>query len=261
MAASLAELEAKLASLTTEGGGLASDPPDGSGALSPKERGARQPLRDLVLTALEELGCPAYSRQLAVYLKVTRGRSISPERFGSLSRDELEAYRRAPSKRPVWLCHVLTADRHEVIRRLWARSDWPREWRVFAPTSGRVQQLAMTRRLCELALDADRIAVDPQMLRIFVADHARALPGVTVQRGVFELDEWRRRAAEELARWEEADRVARAASAEWLRARPPLHQLFGVLERYDGGQEAEAGAASPRGRHEPQSHLRPVRES
>jgi hypothetical protein len=127
------------------------------------------------------------------------------------------------------LCHGLT-DQGLVIRRLWARSDWPLVERVVASTTGRVRHCRITARLCDLALDPAIIAVEPDMLRYMAADHARDLPGVEVKRGVFELERWRDVALGEWERLKPRDSELRAAAAERIAGRSEFFQLFGVPE-------------------------------
>ena len=200
----------------------------------PEESSARRqgrPLRAVVLDALEDIGWPTYSRELSQVSSAWFGRAIQPERFGSLGNDEVKAFQRAlegSRVRSVWLCFALTHDRHQPIKRLWGRSDWPLEWRIVAPTSGRIQHLKLTASLCELAQREG--AANPEMMAIIAADHARDLPGVRVQRGRFELDAWRKIALELLDELEPRDAEARAESAARLRERGPFTQLFGVPE-------------------------------
>lgn len=199
-------------------------------AEAPARRQGR-PLRAVVLDALEDIGWPTYSRELSQVSSAWFGRAIQPERFGSLASDEAKAFQRAlegSRVRPVWLCFALTHDRHQPIKRLWGRSDWPLEWRIVAPTSGRIQHLKLTASLCELAQREG--AANPEMMAIIAADHARDLPGVRVQRGRFELEAWRTTALELLHELEPRDAETRAESAARLRERGPFTQLFGVPE-------------------------------
>jgi hypothetical protein len=202
-----------------------------AGANAPPARRHGRPLRAVVLDALEDIGWPTYSRELSLFCSAWFGRAIQPERFGSLANDEVKAFQRAlegSSVRPVWLCFALTHDRHQPIKRLWGRSDWPLEWRIIAPTSGRIQYLKLTARLCELAKREG--AANPEMMHIIAADHARDLPGVRVQRGRFELGTWRDIALKQLRELEPRDAEIRAKSAARLRDRGPFTQLFGVPE-------------------------------
>jgi hypothetical protein len=202
---------------------------------APKLRG--RPVRDLMLDSLEDLASPAYSRELALYCEARYGRKVPAERFGTLASDEIAAYRKAPGRRPVYLCFALTADRHEPIKRLLARSDWPLECRVVAPTTGRVQHLKITAALCELALGAEEAAADPEMMRIIAADHARDLPVIKVQRGKFDLGLWRDTAHDLLSQLEPRDELARRESALRLADRPEFFQLFGLPDVIDGGED------------------------
>lgn len=194
-----------------------------------------RPVRAVLLDSLEDLGWPAYTRELALYCEARYGRKIPPTRFGTLAADEVEAYRKSDGKsRPVWLCFALTHDRHEPIKRLLARSDWPVDRRIHGPTTGRIQHLWITNRLCELALRVDDYAADAEMLRIIAADHARDLPGVTVRRGEFDLPLWRQVAGELLADLGPRDEEMRRESADRLAKRSQFFQLFGVPDVIEG---------------------------
>ena len=203
-----------------------------------------RPVRAVVLDALEDLGCPAYSRELAPYARARFGRHIAPERFGSLGKDEVNAYLRG-AHRPVWLCYALTHDRHAPIKRLWARSDWPLERRIVAPTTARVQHLMMTERLCDLALRTRATAAEPELMQTIAAEHARDLPGITVRHGEFDLKLWRDRASELLAELEPRDREARMESAQRLSRQPAFYQLFGVPDIAEGEMTTEEGRQTP----------------
>jgi hypothetical protein len=200
-------------------------------------------LRLIVLDALDDLGWPVYSRELMLYLRARYGRDVGATRFGTLGSDEAAAFIKRgeagvgrgstepvgrPGPRPVWLCFALTFDRGEAIKRLWARSDWPLERRVMAPTSGRIQHLKMTKRLSELALEAGDTAADPLAMKIIAADHARDLPDVTFRRGDFPLETWRDLAGRMLDDLEPRDEDARRAAADHLGQRPESYRLFGI---------------------------------
>lgn len=186
-----------------------------------------RPVRAVVLDALDDLGTLAYSRELTLYLKARFGREIPPTRFGSLATDEQEAFRNPRSRHSVYLCHALTSERFEAIKRLWGRSDWPMWRRIVAPTTLRVQHLEMTAKLCEVAATE---AADTEMMKIIAADHARDLPGVDFKRGVFPLEDWKDRALALLADLSPRDRELRENAAESLMKLGPHAQLFGAPE-------------------------------
>jgi hypothetical protein len=214
-------LQARLAQIEAE---LAED--QGAREPIPRSRSSRRPIRDVVLDCLLDLGLPAYSQQIAIYAKARFGRDIPSTHFGALSRDE-ERAARGSRPREVWLCHGLTFDRGEAIRRLWARSDWPLHERVVAPTTGRVLYLRMTARLAELASGDQWQAHDPEKLNYLTADNARDL-GLRFRRGEFPFQTWRESALAQLTAIEAEDQETRMAAAERLaRELPPISQLFG----------------------------------
>ena len=204
-------------------------PAEEHGEPSSPARSRPRPLRLMVLDGLDDLGWMTFSRQMMLYLRARYGRDVSPTRFSSLAKDEIAAF---TSKRPrsVYLCHGLVHDRGEAIKRLWGRSDWPLEQRVVAPTTGRIQHLKLTERLCEIARTAGDTAADSEMLRFLAADHAKDLPGVKARRGVFELERWQDIALELLEELEPRDRERREEAAERLARLPEEQQLFGVPE-------------------------------
>jgi hypothetical protein len=235
--ATLFDLDQQLEALDDAGGG-----PD-----EPTPRGPGRPLRAAMLDVLEDLGWIAYSREVALYLNANYGRDISPTRFGSLGIDEIKAY---DSSRPrsVYLCYALTHDRFEPIKRLWGRSDWELARRIVAPTTGRVQHLKMTARLCELVLKVRDTAADPNMLQIIAADHARDLPGIKFRRGEFPVEEWRDIALKLLADLEPPDRERREVAAARLAELPDRDQLFGAREVPVFGLPKTGSAAHEEGR-------------
>jgi hypothetical protein len=194
----------------------------------PSRRGL--PVREAILDALEELGVMAYSRELVLYVKARYGRDVAPARFGTLDKDEQNAFDNGRPK-AVFLCHGITSDRFEGIKRLWARSDWPLEARIVAPTTGRIQHLRITAQLCRIAKQEAVPFADPETLRFIAADHARDLPGVRLKRGEFDLDGWRELASEELEKFEPNDLERRREAAGRLRALPERDQLFGAPDR------------------------------
>jgi hypothetical protein len=102
---------------------------------SARPLGRRRPVREVVLEYLDDLGWPANARELATYAAARYGRELPSVRFGSLGADERTAYAKG-AVRPVWLCHALSHERGDVVRRQWARSDWALErgsWRPRRP--------------------------------------------------------------------------------------------------------------------------------
>jgi hypothetical protein len=187
-------------------------------------------LRELVLDALEEIGFMTYGQQLAMYIKARFGRVITATRFGTLSVDEGKAYKRG-STRTVWLCHGLTHDRAEAVKRLWGRSDWDLARRIVTPAFGRAQYLRSIARFATLAMNADELAVDPDLLRFMAADHARDL-GVIIRRGSFELEQWRELAEKELALIAEKEaHAANTAMRVFSEQLSASEQLFGTATR------------------------------
>src|SRR5215207_638130 len=99
----------------------------------PTPRRAKRPVRAKVLDALDDLGWPAYTRQIGPYIEARTGDKIAPTRFGVLARDEQNSFNSSRA-RPVYLGFALTSVRGEAIKRLLVRSDWELERRIVAPT-------------------------------------------------------------------------------------------------------------------------------
>src|SRR5262249_38097042 len=124
-------------------------------------------------------------------LRPLRGRTIPATRFGTLSNDEAKSFESSRAK-PVYLCHCLTNDLGQAVKRFWARSDWPVSDRIIGPMSGRLlflQGAAWTIRLARAADRKELNAANPETLNYLAADQARDA-GLHVQRGLFPYDDW-----------------------------------------------------------------------
>jgi hypothetical protein len=221
----LAELEATDVPTISASSTMEEDPQPATSS----RRGGRS-MRDLVLDALDEIGFCCYAQQLMLYIKARFGRELNPTRFGTLSVDEERAYARGTS-RQVWLAHGLTFDRAEPVKRLWARSDWPLERRLVTPAFGRVQYLRVAAKFSELAMQADVLAADPNLMRYLAADHARDLGGI-VKHGEFKLEEWRELALAQLAPLiDKEDAFLKLAALELTAGLEGAELLFGRKQK------------------------------
>jgi hypothetical protein len=68
------------------------------------------PIREVVLSALDELGCPQNARFLEEYLWAKCQLQLDSRAFASLRRDELRAWQRAPGARHAYIVPALDAD-------------------------------------------------------------------------------------------------------------------------------------------------------
>ncbi len=188
-----------------------------------------RPLRALVLELLEETAFPLNSLLLSSILKPLYGRIVPSTRFGTLSNDEAKSFDSSRA-RPVYLCHGLTHDSGQAVKRFWARSDWPLADRMIAPMSGRVLHLrgaAWTIALARSVQAKERTADNAEVLNFVAADQARAA-GLPVTHGKFPYAEWLKAIEETIERYVAADLSAREASAQSLAAKlTPREQLFG----------------------------------
>jgi hypothetical protein len=195
---------------------------------SPARR--RRPLnsaRELVLLAVGEVGFPMLAPDITRYLGARYGFEMSGTRFGSLRKAEMEAFDRG-SQRQVWIAYGLT-EKGEAVKRLLARSDFPLHERVVSPLSGRRLFFQTTARLCEIALKEADLIEDAGAFNLFVADHARDLPGLErFQKGQFPFEQWLELANAALAGVAERDLQDRKHAALRLTMLDEKYRLFGT---------------------------------
>lgn len=188
-----------------------------------------RPLRDTMLDMLQEARCPLNSLLLASVIRPLFGRNIPSTRFGTLSNDEASSFDSSRA-RPVYLCHCLTHDQGQAVKRFWARSDWPLAQRIMGPMTGRILFLkgaAWTIKLASLVDEGRLTADNPDTLKYVAADQARDA-GLSVKRGDFPYEAWLTSIAAAIDRHEAEDRTLREAAATELAHRlPERDQLFG----------------------------------
>jgi len=106
-----------------------------------------QPLRAVVLAALDELGWPQNARFLEEYLWAKRELQVDSRAFASLRRDELRAWQRSPGARSAYIVPALNPDGSANPRWL-TSSAWDLSRRVVAsPDSERLFDLHKLRAL------------------------------------------------------------------------------------------------------------------
>jgi hypothetical protein len=197
-------------------------------ASPPPVRLARS-LREVVLDQVHAIGSMVYSQTIAQVFRAQFDRDLPSTRFGTLSSDEQKAFDSGRAK-AVSLCHGLTYDRGEAIKRLWARSDWPLEKRVVAPTTGRVLFLRIAVWLNALAEAPPAAWARRDLLEYLAADCARDL-GFNVRKGDRDFADWRAAAKEELTKVEPEDLQQRQKAAAALPRRLKPRELhFGASE-------------------------------
>jgi len=187
-----------------------------------KRSAERRPLRELVLDALNDAGVPLNSLLIASVFRPLFGREVPATRFGTLSVDEQRSFD-SSRPRPVYLCHCLTHDRGQAMKRFWARSDWPLEDRVIGPMSGRVLFLRGAIWVIRLASSAGEGA-DERLLYV-AADQARDA-GCAVKRGDFPYGEWITHIQAQIERYSDDDRAVRHEAAAELVARLGERELL-----------------------------------
>ena len=186
-----------------------------------------RPLRDIVIEALADAMTPLNSLLLASVIRPLQDREIPSTRFGTLSIDETKSFD-SSRHRPVYLCHCITHDRGDAVKRFWARSDWPLAERIIGPMSGRILFLkgaAWAIGLAKAAEEGKVVAAKPELLNYVAADQARDV-GIVVERGKFPFGEWLKAIAVSIERYERDDREIREAAAVALSERLPERALL-----------------------------------
>lgn len=196
----------------------------------PRPADGGRPLREIVLDLLGDANVPLNSLLIANVLRPLQDRTIPSTRFGTLSNDEAKSFDSSRAK-PVYLCHCLTHDQGQAVKRFWARSDWPLAVRIMGPVSGRLLFLegaAWTIRLARAVDRNEQAAAHPDNLNYVAADQARDA-GLHVQRGVFSYDDWLEAIAGLIKRHRPEDEKRQIEAAETLSARLSERDLlFGV---------------------------------
>jgi hypothetical protein len=194
---------------------------------TPRATSSLRPLRDIVVEGLTLAKCPLNSLLLASVIRPWQGRDVPSTRFGTLSTDEIKSYDSSRA-RPVYLCHCVTFDRGEAVKRFWARSDWPLADRIMAPMTGRILFLkgaSWAIRMAKAVAEERLVASDPDILNYVAADQARDA-GITVKRGEFPFAEWLTAIDAAIGRFEPEDRSIRDAAAATLSERLPERALL-----------------------------------
>jgi hypothetical protein len=190
----------------------------------------------VLIEALSELNCPAYTSELSHYLRARYGKSsraLTPTRIERVVGNNILVHREGgmPSINPS-LCTALTSEYGEAIMRLISRTDWPLARRVVAATTGRARHLLMTARLCDLALNKKGYFADhPTLLRL-TATHARGLPDTVVRYERYDLEEWLGLSLELSREADGEDERARVDAAARLAITPGFHPIFGMRDEY-----------------------------
>ena len=187
-------------------------------------------LRDQVLAALRDLGVPVSRDELAAYLRAKLGtaeREVRMQHLIPLAEREIAAYRRNPGARQVWICHPLTARHLETMWGIFARSDWPLEWRIETMRGGQIRYLKRVIRLCELAAAATPDVADPLALKRLCRNAARGLAGGETPWDMFELNRWKTAALADIEPLDAAELQQAVAAVAQL---PAVEQLYGSPE-------------------------------
>lgn len=192
------------------------------------------PLRDQVLDLLQEANIPLNSLLLASVMKPLLGRSVPSTRFGTLSNDEVKSFDSSRA-RPAYLCHCITYDQGQPVKRFWARSDWELADRIMAPMTGRVLFLrgaAWAIKLARAVSLDERHVANAEILNFVAADQARDA-GLQVKRGEFPYDTWLQAIDDAVAKIADDDRRVREDAARQLQeSLSDREQLFGSAKGF-----------------------------
>jgi hypothetical protein len=192
-----------------------------------KRSPGKRALRDVVLDLLAEAGTPLNSLLIANVLRPLYGRAVPSTRFGTLSKDEQTSHSSGRA-REVYLCHCLTHDQGQAMKRFWARSDWPLAERLVGPMTGRLLFLKGAAWTIRLARDHSVQATEPALLNYVAADQARDA-GAKVARDEFPYEEWLAVIDEQICRHGPEDEKIRAKAAEHLQFKlSEAELLFGT---------------------------------
>ena len=182
-----------------------------------------QPIREVVLEVLDNLGWPQNAKFLEEYLWASRQLQVESRAFASLRRDERRAWQRSPGTRDAYIVPALNADGSPNPRWL-TSSAWPLERRVVA--SAETERLFDLQKIAALHVRGSRgplgtlleryatqiLGIDPPPVsatatqtrawRTHVREHARSLIG-----GLRQDDEHRELLARNLASMPVPERV------------------------------------------------------
>lgn len=198
----------------------------------PEDTASNVALREALLEALSELTCPAYTDELAPYLRARHGRVYRTLSATRIEREVEGVFHRygaedvSPSEPS--LCTAITAEHGESIMKLIARTDWPLTQRVVAATTGRVRHLLITARLCELAIKRKSHFAEHRALLRLTAAHARGLPDAVVWYNKYDLAGWLGLSLELIKASSGEDEEERAGAAARLSSLPGFHPIFGM---------------------------------
>ena len=158
--------------------------------------------RQVVTSALAEIGVPCRVKVVADYAEARFGERVEPRALAALRRDERRAWGKS-SARPVYIVPALEGRYYQPVRGLLTLSDWPLERRVVGPWSERADHLAATAQLArQLAWLSERDSAVAERLAPVVAGMAQSIPGAREGREV------------DTARVESAAEAERSALAE-----------------------------------------------
>ena len=197
----------------------------------------QRPMREEVLDLLDEIGVPSFPRAISDFALACYGRSLPPERFASLRRDEERAYRKDSTSRPAWVVPAINALGLCAIPRIVASSAWEPERRIVGARSLRTNHIMTLLSLLDFRahIAAQDFQQVPKELGTLIARYAETVAGATERGDGLDYDQVRTAAEAELARIQPIDSDERFAAAAAVRALPnAYYQLWGRPATIEG---------------------------
>jgi hypothetical protein len=199
-----------------------------------RARGQGPPIREVVLTALGQLGWPQNAGFLEEYLWADQQLQVDSRAFAPLRRDERRSWQRAPASRHAYVAPALNADGSANPRWL-TSSAWPMQRRVVASATS--ERLFDLQKVYFLGTPASSAMTSLEALLWQYGSRLLGLapPSATATPG--QRAQWRRRAREcaaaEIRKLRRDEDPRRARIARELASLPEADRLWG-LSRSDG---------------------------
>lgn len=130
----LKEIDTELVRINDAPGSVRRDPAAKTAVRTAKPAKATRPLREIVMNILGETNCMLNNTIIRQLYEARYQKNLAGSRLGSLSHDEL-VRKNTRNTTLFGLIHPIQLVGNNVmpIKNVWARSDWPREERVFTP--------------------------------------------------------------------------------------------------------------------------------
>jgi hypothetical protein len=195
----------------------------------PASRAGSRPFREEVLDTIDEIGVPSGPRAICEFAFACCNRSLLPERFASLRRDEERAFMKDPLVRPAWVAPAINIMGLNAIPRLVTSSAWEPERRLVGSRSLRVNHLRTVLALLRAGEHAEQAGDDRGVQRIaaLLSRYAETVRGALIFGEALDQTRVREATEAELARIEPTDLAERRAAARRLKSLPDAQRIWG----------------------------------